>query len=264
MLNGSDPGVDAVVQTGAVVSMAGDFEAFEAGFVHDGVCFFDAEIRYADDFAVGREAEAVGAVDFDEVGAVIELFADGFARFPGAVDGLNADGNGDLGRITFQAVATGGGDAARGNFHARAGNQALVDGVANIYVAIHGAFGFDVAQGGEAGFEGAFCAERGEDSAVLPGLLEEDVVVFGDVSCVDHDVGVAIDEAGEDGGLAEVDDVGASGDLDLVGGRDSGDFFALDDDDLIAEHLAGADVEEMTGADVSVGRVGGENDDGRD
>ena len=130
--------------------------SFEARFVDDGVCFFDTEIGDADDFAVGREAVAIGAVNFDQVGAVIELLADGFARFPGAVDGLNADGNGDFGRIAFEAVAAGGGDAARGNFHARAGNQALIDGVANVHVAVHGAFGFDVAHGGEAGFEGPF------------------------------------------------------------------------------------------------------------
>ena len=156
MLDRCDASVDAVVQAGAVVGVAGDFDAFEAGFVHDGVGFFHAEIRDADDFAVGREAVAIGAVNFDEVGAVVELLADGFARFLGAVDGLHADGNGNFGRITFEAVAAGGRDAARRNFHARAGNQALIDGVANVHVAVHRAFGFDVAHGGEAGFEGLF------------------------------------------------------------------------------------------------------------
>ena len=69
----------------------------------------------------------------------------------------------------------------------------------------------------------------------------------------EHDVSVAIDEAGEDGRLGKVDDVGAGWDLDLVGGSDARDFFAVDDDDLIAEHFAGADVEKMAGADVGVG-----------
>ena len=108
-----------------------------------------------------------------------------------------------------------------------------------------------------------FDVERGEDGAVLPGLLEEDVVVVRVVRIGEHDVGVAIDEAGEDGGLAEVDDVGAGGDLDLVGGSDAGDFFAVDHDDLVAQHLAIPDIEEMPGADVGVGRVGGEDDGGR-
>ena len=76
---------------------------------------------------------------------------------------------------------------------------------------------------------------------------------MGVVGIGEHDVGVAIDEAGEDSGLSEVDDVGAGWDLDLVGRRDAGDFVSVNYDDLIAEHLAGADVEEMTGADVSEG-----------
>ena len=41
------------------------------------------------------------------------------------------------------------------------------------------------------------------------------------------------------------------------------DFFAVDDDDLIAEHFASADVEKMTGANVGVGRSGGEGGGGR-
>ena len=88
----------------------------------------------------------------------------------------------------------------------------------------------------------------------MPGLLEENVVVVGVVGVGEHDVGVAIDKAGEDGGLGEVDDVGAGGDLGLVGWGDVGDFVAVDDNNLVAEHFARADVEKMTGADVGVGR----------
>ena len=172
-------------------------------------------------------------------------------------------GNGDFGRVAFEAVAAGGRDAAGSNFQARAGNQALIDGVAYVDVAVHRAFGFDVAHGGEAGFEIFFHVERGEDGAVLPGLLEEDVVVVRVVGIGEHDVRVAIDQAGEDGGLGEVDDVRAGGDLDLVGGSDARDFIAVDHDDLVAQHLAIADIEEMPGADVGVGRVGGEDDGGR-
>ena len=96
MLDRCDACVDAVVQAGTVVGVAGDFDAFEARFVNDGVGFFEAEIGDADDFAVGREAVAIGTVDFDQVGAVVELFADGFACFIGSVDGLHADGDGYL------------------------------------------------------------------------------------------------------------------------------------------------------------------------
>ena len=90
----------------------------------------------------------------------------------------------------------------------------------------------------------------------MPGLLEENLVVVGVVGIGEHDVGVAIDEAGEDGGLGEVDDVGAGWDLDFVGWGDTGDFVAVDDDDLIAEHFSRADIEEMAGADVGVGGGG--------
>ena len=72
----------------------------------------------------------------------------------------------------------------------------------------------------------------------MPGLLEENVVVMRVVGVGEHDVGVAVDEAGEDSGLGEVENVCAGRDLDLIGGRDAGDFFAVDDDASMQEALS--------------------------
>ena len=49
----------------------------------------------------------------------------------------------NFGRVAFEAVAAGGGDAASGDFQAGAGDESLIDGVANVHVTVHGAFGFD-------------------------------------------------------------------------------------------------------------------------
>ena len=93
----------------------------------------------------GRTVVTIRSVNLDQVRTIIELFADGFARFEGTVDRLHADGNSHFRRIAFQAIPTGRRNAARGDFEAWTWNEPLVDRVAHIDVAVHGAFGFDIA-----------------------------------------------------------------------------------------------------------------------
>src|SRR5262245_25646973 len=59
---------------------------------------------------------------------------------------------------------------------------------------------------------------------------------------------VRIDETGQNGGLAQVDDLNARRDFDSCFGSDIRDAFALDKDHLAREHLAGLAVEETPSA----------------
>ncbi len=60
-------------------------------------------------------------------------------------------------------------------------------------------------------------------------------------------VGVVVDQAGQDGGMAEIDDAGAGGSGNI--GADLRDAVAFDQDVLVGEDLAGADVDEFASLD---------------
>ncbi len=81
-----------------------------------------------------------------------------------------------------------------------------------INVGVHCAFGFEVAQHGEAMGERDLRIARRQDGAVRNGLLEELLVVVfrGDIA-LQQNVGVGIDKAGKDGGLRKIDQFDARG-----------------------------------------------------
>ncbi len=189
-------------------------------------------------------------VDLDPVGAVIELLAGGFAGLDWAVDDLHAFRHVEFGCVAFEVVSAGRGDAARGAEEARAGNGAFGDGFLDFDVAVAGAFGFEIAQSCKTLFESAAAGEGGAGCAEGDAGLEDVGVVaaFGWVFAPEKDVGVGVDEAGEDGGVGEVDDVEAGGRLG-GGGGDFYDAVVLDDDDLVFERRVGGAVDEGAGAD---------------
>src|ERR1700756_4576627 len=91
----------------------------------------------------------MGHIDLDPVGAVIELLARRFPRFDRTVDDLSALRNGDLRRVSLEVIAAGGGDGARGGEDAWPWDAPFVDGLLDAEVAVPGALGLDIADGGE-------------------------------------------------------------------------------------------------------------------
>ena len=188
-------------------------------------------------FAGRAEGIVARRENLDPVGAVVNLFADGAAGVIGAGDGFVAAGNGD------SREADGGNDGADSfgrNLQARAGEIAAIDGVAHVHVAVAFAMGAEVAHGGESGAQIGlrFFQRRGASRlrsrwsrARPPG---ERVV----------NVRMAVDQAGQDRGLAEVNHLGSGGNLDAVGGTHVGDAVAIDEDDLIDQIGARLGVEE--------------------
>ena len=76
--------------------MARDLPALAVPFIHNRLYFFKGESRRDHHFAVGIKSEIVGRIQFNQIGAVRDLFAHGLARGPGRVDNLQRGGDRDL------------------------------------------------------------------------------------------------------------------------------------------------------------------------
>src|ERR1039458_3152893 len=114
------------MQTLAVVSVAGDLAAPTVRLVHDGPDFFQGKRRLRDQVAVFVGPRPMRHVDLDPVRTVLHLFARRLARLHRAVDDLNSLWDLDLRRITFQRIAAGRRNAARGGKDSWSRNIALV------------------------------------------------------------------------------------------------------------------------------------------
>ena len=190
-----------------------------------------------------RDRVAAGLVDLDEVGAFLELLADHGDEFVGVV-GVGGVGENVLLGIVADGVfvAAENVDGVAADAQARAGNQAVIDGVAHGGVGRARAFGAHVALGGEAGHQIVAGGERGEDGALRDGFLDG-LQVFG--AGMQEQMHVGVDQAGQQRGVAEIDDLRAGGMRD--GRADGGDAIALDQDFAGRRDVAGFDVEQARG-----------------
>ena len=149
-------------------------------------------------------------------------------------------------------------DGVAADAQARAGNQALVDGVADGGIGGACAFGAHVALGGEAGHQVVAGGERGEDGALGDGFLDS-LQVFR--AGVKEKMDVSVDQAGEQGAVAEVDNIGSGGMLDR--GSDLEDAVALNQNFGGRDDLAGLHAEQTGGVEndgglISRGSLGGD------
>src|SRR6202046_5861969 len=94
-------------------------------------------------------------------------------------------------------------DGVAANAQARAGNEALIDGVANGRVSRACAFGPHVAFGCESGEEIIARGKRGNNSALRNGFLNG-LQIFR--AGVQEEMDVRVDQAGEESGIAEIDE----------------------------------------------------------
>ena len=134
----------------------------------------------------------------------------------GEVDSRHAD-----------VIRSGAADSARRNLHARAFDHSLVDGIAHVNVAVTFAVRSDIARGRESGAQIGSRVLDGDDG---PGFLGRVDAPAGREAVI-H-VRVAVDQSGQDGGLAEIDNLRAVGNFNSIFRADIGDSLALDQDDL--------------------------------
>ena len=95
-------------------------------------------------------------------------------------------------------------DGVAADAQARAGNQALIDGVAHGGVGGARALGTHVALGGEAGHQVVARGQRGEDGALRHRFLNG-LQIFR--AGMQEQVHVRVDQAGQQRGVAEIDDL---------------------------------------------------------
>ena len=247
VFDGIDSGGDSVLDAFGSGGVGGDFESLFMGFFDDDVDFVDGE----------RGMAPVG-VDFDEVGAVANLFADGAAGLFDAADHLSSGGKiREVWRNAERVVLTNSRDGAGRHLHARAFGESLINGIAQGNIGVAGAFALDVADGGVSGLQsdaGVVGTFEGTEGLRFGGEIKDvAVVAFGDAR---HDVSVAIDEPGEKRDATEINDLGGFGRvrLDVGGFADFLDAIAFDPECGVFEIDAFADVEEAGGFQDGGGR----------
>ena len=138
--------------------------------------------------------------NLDDIDAVLHLGADGVSDLFGAVgDGevtlFGEHGDAGLGGVVVEvAVAAGDGEWRAGGYDPRAGEEAFVDGVAEVDG--HEGEGTYVADAGESGIESSLGVDDAGIGSGERGFFEgvDGVVLVGAGS----EVGVAVDETGED------------------------------------------------------------------
>src|SRR5262249_53768068 len=96
----------------------------------------------------------------------------------------------------------------------------------------------DIANGGESGLERAARVDVGGDCHVDRAAAKD---VFVIIARLRRNVRVAIDQARQDGLVFQVDDLKSLGHIQVQ--ANGGDLIALDQDDRVAEKLAGFGVE---------------------
>src|SRR6266481_3286779 len=139
-------------------------------------------------------------VDLNQVSTVSDLLARGATRFLNTAYHLRPSRKiGKIGRYAERLILTDGCNGAGRHLHARAFGQSLLDGIAECNVRISRAFILDVADGRKTGvqrqtrIEGTF--ERPESLRLR---RQSESVAVVSVGHPRHDMGVAVNEAGQD------------------------------------------------------------------
>ncbi len=149
------------------------------------------------------ERIAPGLVDLDEVGAQLKLLADHAHQLGGVVGIGRVRQNMLLGieavRVFMAAQDI---DRIAADAEARAGNQALVDGVADGRISGAGAFRSHIALGGEARHQVVTSGQRGDDSSLRHRFFDGLQVLFAGMQKQMH---VDVDQAGHQRLVAQID-----------------------------------------------------------
>ncbi len=195
----------------------------------------------------------MGHIDLDPVGAVVELFARGFARFHRAIDDLCAFRHLELGRVPFQHVAARRRDGTCNNQQSWPGNVSSLNRLLDADIAIACALGFHIPQCGKALLQRPPGRYRGSCRAHRQRRCQNVGVVAAlrGIFALQEDVRVRIDQSGKHGLFREVDHRRTGGDLRIRGVSDALDAVAANDNYLIAPRLVGLTVDERASTNDS-------------
>src|SRR5215471_3162918 len=173
MFDGVDAGFHGIVNSVQRHGVRSDFVMLAVCFIYDGVQLVDGEGGDIVEHAVGAHKVTSVGIELDPIGAEADLLAHGFAGVVRAVDYLHAMRHWNLGSITQERIGPGHVHGSRGDLHARAGNNAVVDGFLEIDVRVSCAFGLQIANGCEAVVKSATNRARRHDRPIRHRLLQE-------------------------------------------------------------------------------------------
>ena len=256
MFNRVATAIQSALQTDAVVSVTSYFPPPAVSFVHDRLQFFDGESGLRDQFAMLSHPGAMSHVNLDPVGAVVKLFARRLPRLDRAVDNLRSLGHDELGSVALKVVASGSGDGASHHEHPRSGNVAAFDRLLDSHIAITRAFSLQIADRGKALLQGAPGRDRGPRRAQCQRISENVGVVAAlrRVFSLQEDMGMRVDQAGQYGGVREIDGGRTRGNFGGGSVRNAFNTVASNHDHLIPTGLVGFAVNENACTDDGHGR----------
>ena len=185
-------------------------------------------------FAGRRERIGAAGKQLDPIGAALDLFLYGGARLVGRPDDLPFERVFRCGRGRPAPA-----DAQSRNLKSRAVDASLVDRVANLDVGVSIAMRAHVTGGGESGAQIGLRILDGNDRRFLAALLGSAVV--------EH-VRVRVDHARQNRGPTEVDDFCSTRDFDRALGSHFCNSVAMQQHQLLSQHLTRLAVEQSAGA----------------
>src|SRR5215831_17990182 len=140
MLNGVATAVQCTMQPFAAVGMACNLVSPTMRFIDNCLQLLHCERRLRDELAILVCPRAMRHVHLDPVGSIVELLARRFPRLHRSVDYLYPLRHLNPWRVSFQRIAPGGRNSARGREDPRPGNVALVHCTLDADIAVTRAF----------------------------------------------------------------------------------------------------------------------------
>ena len=258
VLDGIDSGLGGPENRLRTMRVGGYLAAEPVGVGDDGLHLFQRVLAGLRVVALGEHA--AGRANFDQVGAVLDVVPDHVLHAGDAISNTSALHVVLLREEVLVHVSAGNAERWAGDLHVRAGDVSLVNFIAQCDVGE--AVRSYVAHRGETCVERGLCVLYTNDRFLAGSHRELEVGI--EVGC-HGEVGVDVDEAGQQGVTGEIDDAVAGLGGRRAGGGDGDNFVALHDDGLIGRLLAGVDVDDVAGAQEGSSRsglVGGLSDRG--
>src|SRR5882762_1171405 len=234
VLDRGSPREDGILDSLGRVRVDCHRQAEVAGFIHRRLQFFQREFERVGIAAVSEDR--AGGKDFDKVHTVVGQLADSLAHFPGAVgfSVVQIPGQLNVGSLAgHRSRAARNRDVSPRDVHTWARHISASDGVAQGYV-VQRTIGTHITNGCEARLKHLLgVGHRFEHN--LGGRFPQNVKWLA-VAVTVRDVGVAINQAGEDGHTREIDDVGSGWNGQPF--ADGFNFVLVDQNDLVGENRA--------------------------
>src|ERR1051326_4689825 len=251
VFDGINAGKDCIFDSLRTVRVRRDLAAGHMRLVGSGFQLFRSKLRSARTIALGEDTTRGKNLDY--VNAVFHLGTHYVANLVNAIGDLEValfrkHGDACLRRKVIQvAVPAGNRDARPAGYDTRSGNQAFIDGVAQIngqkWKRAH------IAHAGKAGFQRLARVYDSGKRALKRRVLE--VIDFVVTVSARAQMRVAIDQAGKHRGVRKVNHGGACWDCDRTGGRHSLNAFTHHHNHHVLARLVSGAIKQMSGANVS-------------